>query len=179
MLPAESSVNEALIKLHGEAVWRLIVRILGNDGHDAADCFQQAFVELVGRQRRHGDVRDAGGLLRRIAAARAVDCVRRRIRQRARIDDVDPLGLPARSANDPHATAEGSELVNDLRTALTRLSARQAEAFVLVEVECLTREQAALALGVSANHVAVLLHRARAALREHLASHHASSETPS
>jgi hypothetical protein len=63
--------RDALLDAEGQSVWRLIVRILGDDGDDAADCFQQAFVELASRQKRSNDVRKVGSLLRRIAAVRA------------------------------------------------------------------------------------------------------------
>lgn len=63
---------------HGDSVWRVIVRLLGADGADAADCFQQTFVEFLSRGRPRSEVRNAGALLRRIAAARAIDVLRRR-----------------------------------------------------------------------------------------------------
>lgn len=85
----KSNEFEALLSEHGNSVWRLVVRILGNDGHDAADCFQQAFVELVLRQRQSNDIREARLLLSRIATARAIDAVRRRIRERGRSQHVD------------------------------------------------------------------------------------------
>ena len=84
MPQSDSAEYEAVLADQGKYVWRLIVRILGDDGHDAADCFQQAFVELASRKKRSNDVRDVGSLLRRIAAARAIDTVRRRIRDRRR-----------------------------------------------------------------------------------------------
>ncbi len=168
---SDNADYEALLAEEGQYAWRLIVRILGNDGHDAADCFQQAFVELAARRNRAGDVRDAGALLRRIASARAIDCVRRRIRDRKRTQYTDESQLVSDSNVEPDGRAEASELLEDLRVALAELPDQQAAAFVLVQIENLPRDQAAMAINVSVNHLGVLLHRARTALRERLASH--------
>jgi xanthine dehydrogenase iron-sulfur cluster and FAD-binding subunit A len=68
-MPADHAPDvDALLAEQGRYVWRLIVRVLGDDGHDAADCFQQAFVELAARKKRMGDVRDAGAAGRAEAA---------------------------------------------------------------------------------------------------------------
>ena len=161
----------------GKYVWRLIVRILGDDGHDAADCFQQAFVELALRKKRLDDVRDLGALLKRIATARAIDTVRRRIRDRLRTQDTDVALIASRRDFEPDARAEADELLDELRAALAELSERQSIAFVLTQIENMPHVDAALAIGVTVNHFGVLLHRARAALRERLGSHRPIRET--
>ena len=166
---ADSAEYDALLADQGKYVWRLIVRILDDDGHDAADCFQQAFVELVSRTKRSNDVRDAGSLLKRIAAARAIDAVRRRIRDRRRTQNSDEALIA--SCRGPDTRAEAGELLDDLRAALVELPKQQSAAFVLTEIENMSRDEAASAIGVTINHLGVLLHRARAALRERLGSH--------
>lgn len=171
MLQIDSTKYDAVLADQGQDVWRLIVRILGNDGHDAADCFQQAFVELVSRQKRSNDIRNVGALLRRIASVRAIDTVRRRIRDRKRTQDTDESLIVSSKENNPSIQAEASEFIEDLRIALTELPEQQASAFVLIEIENVSRNEAALAIGVSVNHLGVLLYRARAALRVHLVSH--------
>jgi RNA polymerase sigma-70 factor (ECF subfamily) len=53
--------------------------------------------------------------------------------------------------------------------AIGRLPERQAEAFVMRELSGLETDEICRALGVTANHAWVLLHRARAGLRAALA----------
>jgi RNA polymerase sigma-70 factor (ECF subfamily) len=160
-----------VVREHGNSVWRLIVRVLGEDGHDAADCFQQAFIELMARHKRLKDIREAGPLLRRIATVRAIDAVRRRIRQRGRSQELQATRIASHARFEPGAQADAVELLDDLRIALAGLPESQAAAFVLTQIEEMPRDQAARALGVTVNHLGVLLHRACAALRERLASH--------
>jgi len=167
----ESDEQDAVLRDYGTSVWRLVVRIVGNDGHDAADCFQQAFVELASRQKRSNDVRDMGAFLKRIATARAIDVVRRRIRERARspVSDVGLIASPRQS--EPDARAEIDELLDAFRAALCELPKPQAVAFFLTQIEDIPHDKAAEVIGVTENHLRVLLHRARAALRAQLESH--------
>jgi RNA polymerase sigma-70 factor (ECF subfamily) len=158
--------DERLIRAHGDAVWRAIVRVLGSASHDAADCFQQAFVELCDLRRRQPIEHD-GAMFKRIAIARAIDAVRRRVRERTRSSLVEADSTAALDAND----AEAGELLADLRDALAELPEQQATAFVLTQIEGEPHAVAAAALGVTANHVGVLVHRARATLRGRLESH--------
>jgi RNA polymerase sigma-70 factor (ECF subfamily) len=174
----ETEDHSHLLRLHGDAVWRLIVRILCDEGHDAADCFQQAYVELVARLRRDEEVLHAAALLKRIAAARAIDVVRRRIRDRKRIDDIDARTIPARHSSAAEAQAEGSELLAALRVALTELPVRHAAAFVLTQIEDLSHAEAARALGVTRVHLSVLLRRARVALCKRLDAHNPREKAP-
>lgn len=170
MVPIEPDALDEVAREHGRAVWRLIVRVLGTDGHDAADCFQQAFVELVSRHHKSGEIRQPGALLKRIAAARAVDVIRRRIRERGRSQDLRESLISAHPRFEPGARAEAGELLDDLRTALGELPEAQSTAFVLTQIEGVPQEEAAQALRVSVNHLRVLLHRARATLRGRLES---------
>jgi RNA polymerase sigma-70 factor (ECF subfamily) len=167
---------ERVVREHGNAVWRLIVRVLGDDGHDAADCFQQAFVEFAARHRQLNDIHNPAPLLKRIAVTRAIDTVRRRIRQRGRSQELSANLVATRSAKEPDTEVQAAELLDDLRAALSELPALQSAAFVLMQIDHLPRDQAAKSLGISVNHLSVLLHRAGAALRQRLESHRPSAE---
>jgi RNA polymerase sigma-70 factor (ECF subfamily) len=171
MPPNERHELTELLASHGQAAWRLVVRILGTDGPDAADCFQQAFVELARRHQRSDDVASLPALLKRIATMRAIDTVRRRIKERDRLRPIDGAIPDTSSDPGPAALAEANEFLQDLRLALTKLPSTQAAAFVLTQVEDVSYADAALVLGVSANHLNVLLHRARASLKNLLESH--------
>ena len=67
-----------IIERDGASVWRTAYRLLGNRA-DADECFQEAFLAALEVSRRE-PVRDWGALLRRLAAARALDRLRRRYR---------------------------------------------------------------------------------------------------
>ena len=66
----------------------------------------------------------------------------------------------------PSAEAQATELAERLRHALAELPPQQAQAFCLHCLEGESYEAASEQLGVSVNHVGVLIHRARARLRE-------------
>ena len=162
---------DELLQAEGNSVWRLIVRMLGDDGHDAADCFQQTFVEFVARRKRSGDVRNAASLLKRIAAARVIDVVRRRIRDRGRIENIDPALIPGRAEFEPETQAGTNELLTDLRLALVDLPVRQSTAFAMTQIDDVPYEEVAAAMGITVRHLRVLLHRARIALCQRLKAH--------
>ncbi len=157
---------EAILRRDGPAVWRTAYRLLGHRA-DADECFQEAFLAALEVARR-GPVRHWRGLLQRLAAARAVDRLRERYRRgRPRsVDDTNALGSPPPS---PSRAAEDAELIEQLRQALARLPAQQAEVFCLHGLEGWSYQDIAHQLGVTINAVGVLLHRARQQLRALLA----------
>jgi RNA polymerase sigma-70 factor (ECF subfamily) len=77
----------------------------------------------------------------------------------------------SRKLDDPSRIAEAAELGEHLRDALARLDARQAEVFCLACLEGFDYRQIAAQLGVTINHVGVLLNRAKSSLRERLRAH--------
>ena len=152
---------------HGEAVWRTIFRLLGSD-EGAADCFQETFAQFTGISRRQV-VRHPLGLLKRLATARAIDAVRRRAADRKRskiLDDQHPS-----DSGEPWQDAAANELAENLRLALATISPDQASAFCITQLEGLDRAEAAEAMGITVDHLAVLLHRARVNLQQRLAKH--------
>jgi len=157
---------EDILRRDGPAVWRTAYRLLGHTA-DADECFQEAFLAALEVARR-GPVRHWRGLLQRLAAARAVDRLRERDRRGPPrpVHDGIALGSPSPS---PSQAAEGTELAEQLRAALTRLPARQAEVFCLHCLEGWSYQDVAGQLGVTVNSVGVLLHRARQQLRGLLA----------
>lgn len=167
---------QVVLRDQGNLVWGLIVRILGNDGDDAADCYQQSFFELASRRAGANDIRQAGSLWKRIAAARAIDTIRRRIRDRERAGLAGEMQVVTNPEKGPAAQAQDSELLDDFRAALATLPEVQASAFLLTQVDDLSNQDAARVLGVSVNHLGVLLHRARVSLRARLESHNPVKE---
>ncbi len=156
-----------LAVVHGPAVWKAAVRLVGSEA-DAADCFQEAFLAAV-RIDRAGPVRNWGALLRHLAVARGLDILRRRRRELARRASA---GRESRAdpCAGPYQEAEREELARRLRVALASLPRRQAEVFCLRYMEEYEYEEIASRLGLRVNAVGVLLHRARRRLRALLES---------
>ena len=150
---------------YGPVVWRTAYRLVGH-GADAADCFQDTFVSALDVARRE-EVRNWGGLLQRLATARGLDVLRRRKREavaRGAVADWDEVAAGGQAP--PEQRAIDTELMTRLREALTRLPAAQAEAFCLRHLSDLSYDEIARQTGATTDNVGVLLHRARARLRE-------------
>jgi len=159
---------QSIVQGHRGLVWQTVYRIVGN-WPDAEDCFQETFVSALEYSRRE-EVRDWAALLRWLATKRALDRLRRRLRQGARsAGPVDCDGLAGRQAG-PGEEAEAAELAENLREALGQLPPAQAEAFCLRFVESRSYREIARQMGVGVASVGVLLHRARRRLRARLGS---------
>ena len=161
-----------VIEREGRAVWRTAYRLLGNRA-DADECFQEAFLAALEVSRRE-PVRDWGALLRRLAAARALDHLRRRYRHGVNRPVADWDAVPGPSPL-PSQGVEDAELSESLRAALASLPPNQADAFCLHHLEDWSYREIAGHLAISVDAVGVLLHRARKRLRERLES---SAEVP-
>jgi RNA polymerase sigma-70 factor, ECF subfamily len=157
-----------IVQQHAPLVWRTIYRLLPNEA-DAADCFQETFVsamEVAGRQ----PVANWPGLLQRLATARALDCVRRQIRDRGRLTTPADWGSVLTDEPEPAQQMQSQELAEQLRRVLTQLTPQQAEVYCLRYLNDLSYEQIASELGLSVDTVGVTLHRARGRLRGLLAN---------
>jgi len=142
------------------------MRLLLNEA-DASDCFQETFVSALQFSQRQ-TVANWAGLLQRIATSRALDQLRRRLRERplcnkqATSDD-----LLWRGAN-PLQEAEAVELSDRLRVALAQLPVTQSHAFCLRHLSGMEYGEIANAMGISLSAASGLIHRARAALEHSL-----------
>jgi RNA polymerase sigma factor (sigma-70 family) len=152
---------------YGRVVFGAVYRILKR--HDEAlDCYQEVFLEAF-QQCGDRSVRNWAALLRWLAVRRALDRLRKERRAATRLDAGEDTALLPAGRADPSAELEFRELVDRVRLEVARLPERQAEAFWLHCVEELSNEEVAEQLGTDAKTVAVLVHRARAGLRNMLA----------
>jgi RNA polymerase sigma-70 factor, ECF subfamily len=158
-----------IVEEHGPTVWRTIHRLLANDA-DAADCFQRTFVSALELARKEV-IRNWSPLLKRLATVRALECLRLRRRAANRLAPLAEGGGIDGKAVDPLQAAGHAELADHLRVALTQLDPLQSEVFCLAVLEGLSYQQVADQLLLNANHVGVLLNRARAHLRNLLQAH--------
>ena len=155
---------QLIIEEHGSAVWQTAYRLLGNDA-DAADCFQETFISALKFCRRK-QVRNFSALLSRLATARAIDQLRRRIRRsRSTTDNADWTVLQSTNPS-PSQQAQHNELAEGLRISLSKLPTQEAQVFCLRYLNDMSYQQIANELGIKTNAAGVLLHRARAKLRE-------------
>ena len=121
-------------------------------------------------------IRNWPALLGRLATTRALDRLRQRLREQGRCETVPEWSAVKSPDAGPDQALQAAELSQQLRRALTQLPADQSEAFCLRFLEDLSYRQIAQQMRIKTNAVGVLLHRARAQLREQLSSVHAGNE---
>jgi RNA polymerase sigma-70 factor (ECF subfamily) len=142
-----------------DTAWRLL-----GDATDTEDAVQEAFLEafrLHGRQR----VRNWGGLLRHLAARRAIDRLRRRKFPTLPLEAL--TSEPAAPASEqPESVAVQHELAERLRSAIAKLPDREAAVFSLHYAGEMSNGEIAETLTISTEAVAVTLHKARSRLKE-------------
>lgn len=102
-----------------------------------------------------------------ILAHKVTDHLRRRARSRSEGGD-DERFLAAPSPEDVERVVMARQQLGAVERALRDLPERERLSLLLVDVEGLDRDQACNALGVSATHLRVLLHRGRNRLRKAL-----------
>jgi RNA polymerase sigma-70 factor, ECF subfamily len=158
---------KTIVEQYGGLVWATAYRLVGNS-EDAADCFQETFLEAVKTSRREV-VRDWSALLRHLATVRAIDLLRVRCRHHDRTGAITGSSMAISREPSPVQEAEAGELAERLRAALVHLSQDQAAVFCLSCLENLSYQEIGERLGVTANAVGVLLHRARQRLKGVLA----------
>lgn len=152
----------AILRDYGPLVWRTVRRLLNHDA-DANDCFQMTFLGAVEWAEKES-ILNWPAALRRLATARALEMLRSRFRNARRSEHLSEMTADP-WAGDPIDSAKRGELAERLRIALTEIDPVQAQVFCLVALDELKNLEAADALGMTANHAGVLLHRARLALR--------------
>lgn len=166
----EAAAFEELIELHWPRVYRILARMLG-DAADAAEAARETFLEAWQTLASlRSDTRFATWLYR--IALSEVD---RRLagaapRPGRPIDDL-ALEVP-RLVTERRPRSEPAELRASLERFIAELPAGCRAAVVLHDVEGLTREEAAEALGLELATFRRLLHRGRMAIRLRLGELH-------
>lgn len=146
-----------IVEEHGPAVYRIARRILGHAA-DAEDVCQEVFWE-ASRMAAHGSVANLPGLVRRLAALRALD----RLRSRKPMVPLDDSVVFSRH-DGPAEVAIANELTGRLRQSLAELPEQQAAAFSLRYFEHLTNMEIAECLETTTGAVSTALSKARDAL---------------
>ena len=150
---------EMAYRAHAQTVLRTAYRLTGYMA-DAEDVLQTVFLRLSARSPQA--VENLEGYLRRAAVNAALDVLRaRQTWNEVELED----RLPSRPAS---SSVEAAHIRDALRQAMTALSPRAAEVFVLRYVEGHDNREIARMLDTSAAVVAVLLHRTRRQLQKQL-----------
>lgn len=167
--PLDHDLIGRLFEEHGDRVYGYCLRLLGCE-QDAADALQDTFVNLA---RRGGAVgRDDESLRFYLFATARNACfdLRRRRRPEMSLEalreagaDVEPVVDAPRSEPEQHAIDSATRTL--VFGALERVPKRQRTAWVLKEIGDLSYDEIAARLGMNANAVAQLLHRARRTLQ--------------
>jgi RNA polymerase sigma-70 factor (ECF subfamily) len=165
----EDDTFEDIIRSHGGRLLATARRILGAEEEAARDAVQDALLSAHRSLERFRADASLSTWLHRIVVNAAL--MRRRSRQRRRetpIDDLLPTftddGRHSRMPPSPERVLEQAQLRGAVRACIDRLPDSYRTIIVLRDLEDLSTEEAASALGISPNAVKVRLHRARQAL---------------
>ncbi len=152
-----------LAEIHGERVYRLAYRFCWN-GDDADDIAQETLVRAFEYLRSFRQGSDFGPWLYRIAVN---VCLAYRERQQRAQRGASLVATEA-DGEDGEGWAERIGTSSRVQEEIRRLPERQHAAIVLFELEGLSVDETARAMGCSAGTVKRHLHRARATLRGRL-----------
>jgi RNA polymerase sigma-70 factor (ECF subfamily) len=148
-------------------VFRTAYRITGNAA-DAEDVLQTVFLRMMRRDHGAQMVDSYESYLRRAAVNAALDIVRSgRDSRKVPLEDLPP----APAARGLETASETEEFRAQVRRALGRLPAREAEIFALRFFEERSNQEIARMLGISQVHVAVIVHRTRRQLQKEIGSY--------
>ncbi len=135
------------------------------DREAARDLAQEALLAAVAQAGEFGGRSSLRTWVVGILAHKVTDHLRRRFRDRGEGGDEERF-LAAPSAEDVERVVMARQELAAVERALGAIPERERLALLLVDVEGVEREEACNALGVSATHLRVVLHRGRNRLRK-------------
>lgn len=153
----------ALARAYGRNVFQAAYRVLGEAGQ-AEDVQQDVFLRLI--EKPADEVASWPAYLTTLAVRMAIDRLRSRQRWR-RLVPIWRAGIGA-GIDSTEQEAVRDERARLLRAALCRLKPREATCFTLRYIEGMEPAAIGQAIGITANHVSVCLHRATRALEARL-----------
>lgn len=157
----------ALVRAYHDRVYRFGLRVC-RDGFDADDAVQEAFTKL---SRRPEVMRDQGVLswLMTVVKHTCHRLLRPFARERKHLGErVDDEAVEAVVEGNPQVALERWQLVSAVHAAIAQLSKPYREVLVLRDLEGLSGDETAAALGIELATMKTRLFRARAQLREAL-----------
>ena len=166
VLAGDTSLFEILMRRYNQRLFRVSRGILADDA-EAEDVVQEAWLRAFRELANFRGEARLSTWLTRIACHEALARVhkRRRLVPITGGDGGEPPEPPAESPG-PERDLENRELQTLLREAVEVLPDPLRAVFCLREIELLSTEETAYALGLSAENVRVRLHRAKRSLRQ-------------
>lgn len=159
---------EELFERYHSLIVGTAFRVTGN-GEDAEDVLQTVFIRLLKRWDGLDLSSRPASYLRRAAVNASLDLLRARSRAASiPLDDDAAPELEETAVASPDQRRLDAEMRRRLREALLELSERSARVFTLRYLEEIDNKEIARMLGMSQTAVAVMLHRARHRVRDHL-----------
>jgi RNA polymerase sigma-70 factor (ECF subfamily) len=165
VLAGDTSVFEILMRRYNQRLFRVARSILTDDA-EAEDVMQETYVRAFRELATFRGEALFSTWLTRIACHEALTRARKR-RRLVSIGDGEPPDPPGENRS-PERELENRELHAVLREAVEILPDPLRAVFSLREIEGLSTEQTADALGLSIENVRVRLHRAKRSLRQKL-----------
>jgi len=172
ILAGETQIFEELVRRHERRVYRVTFAVTGNQ-QDAQDAMQETFLKAYQHLGKFQRASRFSTWLTRIAINEALQ-KRRRRRPEESLDEpvmMDEGMMPKQLEgwHDPEKIYAKEEIRQIVEEAIQSLAPMYREAFVLRDVEGLSTEEAAEALGLSIAALKSRLLRARLMMREALA----------
>ncbi len=170
---SDPAAYEELIEDYADMVFRVAYRVLRNE-QDAEDAMQETFLTVYRRIGQFRGEAKFSSWLYRIAANTALDLLRMRNRKQ---DAQEPLAVEDDEAESllvdevaplPEDALTTRETLAHIHSILAGMSPKLSEAFVLYEIQGLSMQETADALGISLSAAKVRVHRARLLLQKEL-----------
>ena len=166
VLMADPNFRE-LVEKHTNMVYSVALRMLGNP-HDAEDATQDTFLSAFKSLKSFRGQSSLSTWLYRIAVNSCLMRLRKEKNTRYLVDTgYDDMNVPD-LAPGPEKAAVNAELHERIQEGLSRLPPDMRAAIVLRDVQGLSGEEAAAALGVRVETLKTRLHRGRVLLRRYL-----------
>lgn len=159
---------ETIYREDAKVVLQAAYRVTGS-AEDAEDVLQTVFTRLANRKSPPDFSTGSRAYLHRAATNAALDIVQSRYVRGGVSLEITGADVESDPGPAPDRQHHGRELKRHLRQALTKISRRGAEIFILRYFEGLDNTEIAAHLGTTTNTVAVTLHRARARLKDEMA----------
>ena len=170
VLNGETALFEVIMRRYNERLYRTARAITRNDSL-AEEIMQSAYVRAYEHLDQFAGRASFGSWLTRIAINESLARVRDSNRFSETEGEGDPMDRFASPSRDPEQAAANNELSRLLETLIEALPDNIRSVFVLREVEGMNTTETAEALDISEESVRVRLFRARASLRDSLASY--------
>jgi len=175
-----SQALSVLFERYADPIYRLALGLL-RDPQAAEDIVQETFLAALVHRHQFEGRSKIGTWLYRIAYNASRDRIRKKKEEllpneEIEDDDPNPMPMPKQLIAwnwSPEALVTDEEAKQELQKAIQSLPSSLKAVFLLRDVEELSTEETAEALGISPGAVKVRLHRARLALRERLSSYFA------